>query len=497
MHMMRPVPFPACRQTIARALPLLLALQAPPASAAHPVPAPAAGAESLAGLRQQQRWTELRLEARAVLAQAPGDTGARAALVEALWRGGAINAALQAAAAARAAGADSAALRESEAQALALRGRWGDVARLLATDAAAAEAPATTLLLAGRALREQGRLGEARAVLLRSAQQEPAAAASWLELARLELEAGRPAEARAALERLPATARDGSDALYLLAQAQADKRDAASAAATLTRALAKSPLRSSLYALRARQFANLQAWPEAARDIHSALLLGASAAEDYLLACEGARMLDDGEALAGYARAGMAAHPRRAEFPLQLARALRALGEPAQSSQLLAQRLPDFPGNGALALELALAQAAEGKQQEVIATLDPLLARQPSAQGYALRAYARLRQGDLGRAGEDAGNALVLEPGLANALLVQARVALARGEPARAEASCRQALARAPGLAWAHTTCGEAALALGKTDAARVLAEQALRLSPQDAEALQLKAKAASKGAPQ
>lgn len=458
------------------------------------LPALAPADDSLAGLRQDRRWTELRLEARAALAQSPRNPEAHAALVEALWRGGDVASALAAAATARQQGADSPALRQSEATALALLERWPEVTRALGRDVEADAAPAETLLLAGRALREQGHTDAARALLRRLLQREPGNTPARLELARVELAARRPAEALARLREIPpATA--GDDVLLLTARAQADTGQPRDAVATLTRALEQAPMRASLYALRARQLANLQAWPEAARDIHSALLLGARAAEDYLLACEAARMLDDTEALAGYARAGMDLHPQRAEFALQLARALRGLGAPAKARELLSLRQKDFPGNTALILELALAQAAEGRQQEVVATLDPLLASQPSAQGYALRAYARLRLGALARAEEDAGNALVLEPGLPTALLVQARVALARGEPARAEPACRQALARAPALAWAHTTCGEVALALGKLDTARTLAEEALALSPQDAEALQLKARLTGKGA--
>lgn len=458
------------------------------------LPTLAAAADTLTSLRAEERWLELRLEARATLAQSPRDAEAYAALVEALWRGGDLAGALASAASARGLGLDSPRLRLSEATALALLGRWPQVTQALGGDPTASEAPADTLLLAARALREQGRPDEARVPLRRLLQREPGNDAARLELARVELAARRPAEALVILREMrPAAA--GAEALYLTARAQADSGQPRDAAATLTRALERQPQRASLYALRARQLANLQAWPEAARDIHSALLLGARAPEDYLLACEAARTLEDNEALAGYARAGMDAHPQRAEFPLQLARALRGLGAPAKARELLSLRVKDFPGNGALALELALAQAAEGLQQDVVATLDPLLARQPSAQGYALRAYARLQLGTLDRAAEDAGNALVLDPGLPTALLVQARVALARGDTTRAEASCRQALARAPGLTWANTTCGEVALALGKTDAARALADQALRLSPQDAEALKLKERTANKGA--
>lgn len=456
---------------------------------------PVPSTDTLASLRQQQRWTELRLEARATLTRAPADAEAHAALVEALWRGGALTEAMIAAEKARAAGADSAALRLAQAHVFALSGHWDRVTQLLTPDVEAASATPESLLLAGMALCEQGRLEDARRYLVRLTQREPTATRGWLQLARLELTARRPAAAQAALEQLPAAARNGDDALYLTARLQADDGQPQAAMATLTRALGQAPLRASLYALRARQLANLQAWPEAARDIHSALLLGASAAEDYLLACEAARMLDDTEALAAYARAGMADHPQRAEFPLQLARALRGLEKAGQARALLEKSVKDFPANSALALELALAQAAEGRQQDVVKTLDTLLAKQPSAQGYALRAYARLHLGDLARAHEDAGNALALEPGLANALLVQARVALARGEPVLAEAPCRQALARAPELAWANTTCGEVALALGKVDAARALTEQALRLSPQDAEALSLKEKLKPPGA--
>lgn len=479
---------------LALALPVL-ALALPGVSAsADGVPAITA-TSTLASLRQQQRWMELRLEARAILAQAPTDADAHAALVEALWHGGALTAALASADRARAAGADSAALRLAQSNALALRGRWDEVARLMAADADAPGAAAETVWLAGMALHEEGRLDDARRYFNRFTQQEPAAARGWLQLARLELAARQPAAAQAALNKLPAGARNSDAALYLTARLQADAGQAQAAVATLTHALEKAPLRARLYALRARQLANLQAWPEAARDIHSALLLGTSAAEDYLLACEAARMLDDTEALAAYARAGMDAHPQRSEFPLQLARALRGLGNAGQARTLLDKSVQDFPGNTALVLELALAQAAEDKQQDVVSTLDALLAKQPSAQGYALRAYARLRLGDLVRANEDAGNALVLEPGLANALLVQARVALARGEPVLAEAPCRQVLARAPGLVWAHTTCGEVALALGRAESALVQAEQALRLSPQDADALRLQESIKHKGA--
>lgn len=458
------------------------------------LPSLASATDTLASLRAEERWAELRMEARATLAQSPRDPAAHAALVEALWRGGNLAGALAAASAARQLGVDSPALRLGEATALALRERWPEVTRALGKDAEAADAPAATLLLAAAALRTQGRPGEARLALQRLLQREPGHRPARLELARVELAARRPKEALSALGAL-APAATTSETLALTARAQADLGQPREAVATLTRALERAPLRASLYAQRARQLANLQAWPEAARDIHSALLLGAGSAEDYLLACEAARMLDDTEALAAYARAGMGAHPLRPEFPLQLARALRGLGEAGKARELLGQGMKQFPGNNALRLELALAHAADGRQQDVVTTLEPLLAQQPSAQAYALRAYARLRLGDLDRAQEDAGNALVLDPGLANALLVQARVALARGEPARAEPPCRQALARAPGLAWAHTTCGEVALALGKPDAARALAEQALRLSPQDAEALQLKEKAVNKGA--
>lgn len=452
-------------------------------------------ADSLISLRESQHWAELRLEARASLVQESGNVEAYAALVESLWRGGATTEALAEAEKARAAGADSAALRLSQANIFALRRSWEDVTRVLVNDVDATDAVPESLLLVGISLREQGRLDDARRYLTRLTKQEPTASRGWLQLANLELAAKRPTAAQAALERLPVTARSGTEALYLTARVQADSGQTQTAIATLTHALEKTPLRASLYALRARQLANLQAWPEAARDIHSALLLGASAASDYLLACEAARMLDDNAAQAAYARIGMATYAQRIEFPLQLAYALRALGDAQQARALLGKSVKDFPGNTALALELALAQAADGQHQDVINTLDALLAKQPSAQGYALRAYAQLQLGNLVRAGEDATNALALESGLVNALLVQARVALAQGLPAQAETPCRQALARAPDLAWAHTTCGELALALGNLRAAQALIEQALRLSPQDAEALRLSAQLKSKGA--
>lgn len=447
---------------------------------------PACAGTDLADLRHAQRWPELKAAAQAALNVDAGDPDAIAAMVDALWHEGRAPQALAIAATARARGHDSAALRLAEAGAWSLLGRWSDVTHTLAPDLPGGDPE--VLLLVALALREQGRLEEARPILVTLTRRRPADRRAWINLARLELQAGQAAAAIAALRQLPAPA-DTPEALLLTARAQRLGRDPAAAVATVTRALAAAPERASLYALRAQALADLQSWPEAARDIHTALQLGARAAADYLLACESARQLGDTEALAGYARAGLAAHPQQAEFALQLAHALRELGRLEEADGLLARAQAGFPDDASLALEHALVQMALGRNDAVVATLDPVLARRPGAEAYALRGYAWLRRGEPVRAGEDAGNALALEPGHPTALLVQARVALAEGRPERAEAPCRQALARAPALAWANTTCGEVALAQGRADAARALADRALQLSPQDAEALALRDK--------
>ena len=340
------------------------------------------------------------------------------------------------------------------------------------------------MLLAGIALREQGQYDAARVLLQALTRRYGGDRRGWVNLARLELLANRPAEALAAIGHLPA---DSAEALYLAARAQALNGQAPAAITTITKALAKAPQRASFYALRASLLANLQEWPAASRDIYTALQLGAWDAEDYLLACETARMLGDREALAAYARAGLSAHPRRVEFPLQLARALREQGKGQGGLSLLAAARQAFPGNASLVLETAVSQSALGRDADVVATLTPLLEKQPLPQAYAMRAYARFRLGDLARADEDAANALALDPGQATALLVQARVALAQHQLPRAGSACQRALGKAPALAWAYTTCGEVALADARPDDARQLLERALLLAPQDAEALQLR----------
>ena len=198
-------------------------------------------------------------------------------------------------------------------------------------------------------------------------------------------------------------------------------------------------------------------------------------------------MLGDGGALASYARAGLVAHPRRIEFPVQLARALREQGKLQESLTLLTAAQKAFPDNTTLVLESAVSQSMLGRDADVVTTLTPLLAQQPLAQAYALRAYAHMRLGLQARADEDATNALALDPGQVNALLVQARIALLQQQVPRAATACQKALGRAPALAWAYTTCGEVAMVQEKTDDARRLVERALLLSPEDAEARQLR----------
>lgn len=456
--------------------------------AATDVPLPVAAASStaitLSGLQQAARWGELRAAASSLLLADPANAAAHAALVEALWRQGRAPEAVAAAEKARAANADSAALRLSLASAWSLLARWSDVTQTLAPDLDPATASAEVLLLAGIALREQGQFDAARQRLEALTRRYPDDRRGWINLARLELVANRPAQAVSALQHLPA---DLVEALYLKARAQSVNGQNPAAIATITQALEKAPERASFYALRASLLADLQEWPAAARDIHTALLLGARGAEDYLLACEAARMLGDGDALAGYARAGLSAHPRRVEFPLQLARALREQGKLEESLTLLSAARQIFPDNTALVLESAVSQSVQGRDAEVVATLTPLLAQQPLAQAYALRAYAHLRLGQQARADEDAANALALDPGQVNALLVQARLALQQHQLSRAAVSCQKALGRAPALAWAYTTCGEVALVQEKADDARRLVERALLLSPEDAEARQLR----------
>lgn len=444
---------------------------------------------SLAALRQRERWGEVRVLARTLLRETPASPEAHAALVEALWRQGRVTEALAAAEAAHAARADSPGLRLAQAGAFSLLARWADVTRTLAPDLALATASPDALLLAGIALREQGQPDAARPLLESLTRRFPADRRGWINLARLELQANRPAPALAALSGLPA---DADEVLFLKARAQSLNGQAPAAVATLTAALALAPHRASLYALRASVLANLQQWPEAARDIHTALLLGAHEAGDYLLACEAARMLQDADAHAAYARAGMAAYPQRVDFPLQLARALREQGKVAEALASLDAALTHFPLHAALVMERALSQSMLGRDADVVATLSPLLAREPLAPAYALRAYAWLRQGQPARADEDALNALALDPSQATALLVQARVALLQQQVPRATDACRRALSRAPMLAWAYTTCGEVAMRQDRHDEARRLVAQALLLSPQDAEALQLQERLAS-----
>lgn len=462
----------------------------PSAAAASPVgTAVASPLDTLSGLRQRERWGEVRVLARALLKDAPASPDAHAALVEALWRQGRLTEALAAAEAARAARADSAALRLAQAGALSLLARWPDVTQTLAPDLEKATASPDALLLAGIALREQGRSDAARPLLDAMTRRFPADRRGWINLARLEVQAKRPAQALAALSGLPA---NDDEVLFLKAQAQSLAGQVPAAIASLTAALAQAPHRASLYALRASLLANVQQWPDAARDIHTALLLGAHAAGDYLLACEAARMLQDADAHAAYARAGIGAYPQRVEFPLQLARALREQGKVADALASLEAALTRFPGHASLVMEMALSQSMLGRDADVVATLSPLLAREPLAPAYALRAYAWLHQGQHARADEDAANALALDPSQANALLVQARVALLQQKVPRANEACRRALSRAPMLAWAYTTCGEVALQQDRRDEARRLVAQALLLSPQDAEALQLRERLAS-----
>lgn len=457
-----------------------------PASAAgiplaNPAPNPPV---SLAALRQGERWGELQAAASGLLSTDPANAEAHAAVVEALWRQGRAPEAVAAAEKARAAKADSAALRLSLASAWSLLARWSDVTQTLAADLDPATASADALLLAGIALREQGQADAARLHLETLTRRYPADRRGWINLARLELAANRPAQVLGALQPLST---ESVEVLYLKARAQSLGGQTQAAIATITQALEKEPERASFYALRASQLANLQEWTAAARDIHTALLLGARGAEDYLLACEAARMLDDGEALAGYARAGLSAYPQRVEFPLHLVRALRQQGQLQESLTLLAAAQKKFPDNTTLVLESAVSQSMLGQDAAVVATLTPLLASQPLAQAYALRAYAWWRMGDQAHADDDAVNALVLDPGQVNAMLVQARIALLRNQLPRAAESCRKALARAPALAWAYTTCGEVALVQEQRDEARRLVERALLLSPEDAEARQLR----------
>jgi predicted Zn-dependent protease len=456
----------------------------PAADVPLPAPVTLTSSVALAELRHGERWGELQAAATIILGADAANAEAHAALVEALWRQGRAPEAVAAAEKARAASADSAALRLSLASAWSLLARWSDVTQTLAADLDPATASADALLLAGIAQREQGQLDAARQRLEILTRRYPADRRGWVNLARLELGVNRPAQALGALQHLST---ESVEVLYLKARAQALGGQSQVAIATITQALEKAPERASFYALRASLLANLQEWPAAARDIHTALLLGARGAEDYLLACEAARMLGDGGALASYARAGLVAHPRRIEFPVQLARALREQGKLQESLTLLTAAQKAFPDNTTLVLESAVSQSMLGRDADVVTTLTPLLAQQPLAQAYALRAYAHMRLGLQARADEDATNALALDPGQVNALLVQARIALLQQQVPRAATACQKALGRAPALAWAYTTCGEVAMVQEKTDDARRLVERALLLSPEDAEARQLR----------
>lgn len=126
---------------------------------------------------------------------------------------------------------------------------------------------------------------------------------------------------------------------------------------------------------------------------------------------------------------------------------LRA-GEPDRASAAFGRALTLDPGNSALRIDRARAEADAGRLPGAIDDLGLVIDTDPlRVEAYVLRASALRRAGALDRAAADLATALTLDPRSPDILLERGLLRLAAGDQSGGEADLRQVIAVSPGSA--------------------------------------------------
>lgn len=213
-----------------------------------------------------------------------------------------------------------------------------------------------------------------------------------------------------------------------------------------------------------------------------------SSAHDYLLSAQAeiatGRVVEAEAILAE----GLSAHPDQAELNAAAASLALKNGNPGRAVALYQRALELSPQNREWPLDLAIALTASGNPQEAIAKLVELEpAWAIAARYWSIRANAALQNGNMEEAASSYDRCLELEPSHARALHGRARVALNRGED-EAVRSFDRALAARPGEADLWLGKAQALDAGGKSEEALELIAGITAQAPHWIDGLQLQA---------
>lgn len=437
----------------------------------------------LASLADEGRWLELMAAASEAAGKDAADPGPLAYLLRAMRMLGENDAALkQADEAVKRFPGDARILLE-RAWIHSFRGGWfqalSDARRAAGIDPELYDA----LIVQGIACREMRDWDNTAATFSKALALNPDDPAAWLNRGRAHVEKGMWQEAMADLEKSISLDGNSAEAFYHRGRAYAGSGALADAAKDFTAAVRLSPEAIAPYIARAEVLSRGGQWEAAARDAYTAITLGSRDARPFLTGCQASIALGDFEALGQYAAGGTEIDPGNPEFHRFAGRAFREKGELDRALEAYDQAVKLAPRDAGVLLDRAMTCIMLGRYSQAAGDCTASLTAKLSSTAYALRAFARLKEGSLDAALEDSTNALTLELDEVTALLVRANISLLKGRTEDALSDSRKGLKLDPGQPWAYVTYGSALAGNGRLDEGLKVLDQALELAPGDSEA--------------
>ena len=438
----------------------------------------------LAALADEGRWLELLAAASEAAGKDSSDPVALAHLLRAMRMLGETDAALTRADEAAARFPDDARILIERAWIHSFRGGWqqalSDARRASQIDPELYDA----LLVQGIACREMRDWDNTVAIFSKALALRPDDPAAWLNRGRAHIEKGMLREGLADLDKSISLDGKSAEAFFHRGRAYAGSGALADAAKDFTAAIMLSPEAIAPYIARAEVLSRGGQWESAARDAYTAITLGSIDTRPFITGCQASIALGDFEALGQYAAGGSEIDPGNPDFHRFAGRAYREKGELERALEAYDQAVELAPRDAGALLDRAMTCIMLGRYSQAADDCTASLTAKLSSTAYALRAFARLKEGSLDAALEDSTNALTLEPDEVTALLVRANIALQKGRIEDALSDSRKGLKLDPGQPWSYVTYGSALTGDGRLEEGLEVLDQALEMAPGDSEAL-------------
>lgn len=438
----------------------------------------------LAALAGEGKWLELMAASSDAAGKNTSNPGPLAYLLQAIRMLGESDAALKRADEAVARFPDDAHILLERAWIHSFRGDWrqalSDARRATEIEPKLYDA----LIVQGIACREIRDWDNTVATFSKALALRPDDPTAWLNRGRSHVEKEMWQEGLADLDKSLSLDRKSAEAFYHRGRAYAGSGALADAAKDFTTAIRLSPEAIAPYIARAEVLSRGGHWEAAARDAYTAITLGSRDTRPFFTGCQASIALGDFEALDQYAAGGIGIDPDNPEFHRFAGRALREKGDLDRALKAYDQAIKLATQNAGILLDRAMTCLMLGCYRQAADDCTASLTAKFSSTAYALRAFARLKEGALDAALEDSTNALTLEPDEITALLVRANIGLLQGRTADALDDSFKALRLDPGQPWAYVTYGSALVKDFRCKEGLEMLDQALEMAPGDSEAL-------------